>query len=418
MQLFYGVPEDIEKWMNLIEEVRWNFPGLETQEKLDAHKTAVLQFMEKRQAVCVKEEAEIAGVLLFSREHNMICCLAVAPQYRRRGAATMLMNEALANLDRTKEITVSTFRADDENGVAPRALYEQFGFVPDALIEEFGYPNQKFVLFPAGAERKARQISTNRMVLKISQILADCDPTIYLYGSSVLDDFRLGWSDIDILVLTEKQISESQADLLVNLRQTMLKEEPDNRYYRSFEGGMLTKRAFLTNADDRVVYWGTSGERITNRYLFDSFCRAELIESSVLLYGKDIRKELQYPDLHALYADVNRHDQMIRKYAQSTGRNFYAFGWLLDISRCLYTLRTGRIISKTKAAEWALQNNLCPDVHALTTALDVRRCPLKYRDDQETFDYAETLGEPVQRFADVLEQELKAIASEEAKKSN
>ncbi len=372
--------------------------------------------MEKRQAVCVKEEAEIAGVLLFSREHNMICCLAVAPQYRRRGAATMLMNEALANLDRTKEITVSTFRADDENGVAPRALYEQFGFVPDALIEEFGYPNQKFVLFPAGAERKARQISTNRMVLEISQILADCDPTIYLYGSSVLDDFRLGWSDIDILVLTEKQISESQADLLVNLRQTMLKEEPDNRYYRSFEGGMLTKRAFLTNADDRVVYWGTSGERITNRYLFDSFCRAELIESSVLLYGKDIRKELQYPDLHALYADVNRHDQMIRKYAQSTGRNFYAFGWLLDISRCLYTLRTGRIISKTKAAEWALQNNLCPDVHALTTALDVRRCPLKYRDDQETFDYAETLGEPVQRFADVLEQELKAIASEEAKK--
>ena len=416
MQLFYGVPEDIEKWMNLIEEVRWNFPGLETQEKLDAHKTTVLQFMEKRQAVCVKEEAEIAGVLLFSREHNMICCLAVAPQYRRRGAATMLMNEALANLDRTKEITVSTFRADDENGVAPRALYEQFGFVPDALIEEFGYPNQKFVLFPAGAERKARQISTNRMVLEISQILADCDPTIYLYGSSVLDDFRLGWSDIDILVLTEKQISESQADLLVNLRQTMLKEEPDNRYYRSFEGGMLTKRAFLTNADDRVVYWGTSGERITNRYLFDSFCRAELIESSVLLYGKDIRKELQYPDLHALYADVNRHDQMIRKYAQSTGRNFYAFGWLLDISRCLYTLRTGRIISKTKAAEWALQNNLCPDVHALTTALDVRRCPLKYRDDQETFDYAETLGEPVQRFADVLEQELKAIASEEAKK--
>ena len=72
MQLFYGVPEDIEKWMNLIEEVRWNFPGLETQEKLDAHKTTVLQFMEKRQAVCVKEEAEIAGVLLFSRKHNMI----------------------------------------------------------------------------------------------------------------------------------------------------------------------------------------------------------------------------------------------------------------------------------------------------------------------------------------------------------
>lgn len=217
MQLLYGVPEDIEKWMDLITEVRWNFPGLETQEKLNEHKTSVLKFMDKRQAVCVKEEAKIAGVILFSREHNMICCLAVAPRYRRRGVATMLMVEALANLDRAKEISVSTFRADDVKGIAPRTLYEKFGFVADELIEEFDYPNQKFILFPAGAERKARQMSINGMVREISRILADCDPTIYLYGSSALNDFRLGWSDIDILVLTEKQISESQANLLVNL---------------------------------------------------------------------------------------------------------------------------------------------------------------------------------------------------------
>lgn len=153
MQLFYGVPEDIEKWMDLITEVQWNFPGLETQEKLNEHKTTVLKFMDKRQAVCVKEEAKIVGVILFSHKHNMICCLAVAPQYRRCGVATMLMDEALANLDKTKEITVSTFRADDEKGIAPRALYEKFGFVADELIEEFGYPNQKFILFPINGKK-------------------------------------------------------------------------------------------------------------------------------------------------------------------------------------------------------------------------------------------------------------------------
>ena len=406
MRLFYGIPEDIEKWMNLVTQVRWSFPGLETQEKLNGHRAAVLQFMEKRQAICVKEDAEIAGVMLFSREHNMICCLAVAPAYRRRGAAAMLMDEALANLDRTKEISVSTFRADDDKGIAPRALYEKYGFVADALIEEFDYPNQKFVLHPIGSERKARQLAINRMVREISRILTDCEPTIYMYGSSALDDFRLGWSDIDILVLTEKQISEPQANLLVTLRQAMLSQEPDNLYYRSFEGGMLTKSAFFANTPDRVVYWGTSGERITDSYAFDSFGMAELIESSVLLYGKNIRKELKYPSFHELYADVNRHYETIRKYAQSTGRNFYSFGWLLDIARCIYTLRTGKIIAKTKAAEWALQNNLCPDLHALATAVNVRRNPLKYRDDKETFDYAETLGEAVQRFADVLEKEL------------
>ena len=53
-QLFYGVPEDIENWMSLVTRVRWNFPGLETQEKLDEHKATVLRFMGKRQAICVK----------------------------------------------------------------------------------------------------------------------------------------------------------------------------------------------------------------------------------------------------------------------------------------------------------------------------------------------------------------------------
>ena len=64
MQLFYGVPEDIENWMSLVTQVRWNFPGLETQEKLNEHRATVLKFMDKRQAICIKDENEIAGVML------------------------------------------------------------------------------------------------------------------------------------------------------------------------------------------------------------------------------------------------------------------------------------------------------------------------------------------------------------------
>ena len=248
--------------------------------------------------------------------------------------------------------------------------------------------------------------SVGNMVRAISNILADCTPSIYLYGSSVLDDFKLGWSDIDILVLTEQQMSQAQAEKLVGLRQAMLETEKDNPYYRLFEGGMLTLEAFLSKASDRVVYWGTSGERITDRYMCDSFAMAELVENSVLLYGRDIRSELRCPDFCELYADVKRHYETIRKYAQKTGRNFYAFGWMLDIARCIYTLRTGKIISKTEAAEWALSNKLCPDEYALATALKVRKNPLQYREDKEIFDYAEMLGEPIQRFADVLEKEL------------
>ena len=406
MRVEYGKPQDIDAWMALVEEVRWNFPGLETQEKLDEHKTTVLKFMSKRQAICVKEGNKIAGVMLFSRGHNMICCLAVSPAYRRRHAASMLMEEALRNLDRTREISVSTFRAEDEKGTAPRALYEKFGFVEDALTEEMDYPNQKYVLHPLNSERQLRQVSINKMVREINGILSDCEPSIYMYGSSALNDFRLGWSDIDILVLTEKQITEKQAQKLVGLRQAMLEREPGNPYYRCLEGGMLTLDALLHRGTDRVVYWGTSGERITDSYLFDSFCMTELIESGVLLLGKDIRPQLKVPTFDNLYADVRHHYETIRKYAQKTGRSFYSFGWMLDIARCIYTLRTGRIITKTEAGEWALENNLCPNPDVLEFSLKVRRNPLDYKEKKQVFDYAETLAEPIQRFADVLEKEL------------
>lgn len=78
----------------------------------------------------------------------MICCLGVSPDYRRCGIASMLMDEALRILDKTKEISVSTFRADDEKGLAPRALYEKYGFIEDELVEAMGYPNQKYILYP------------------------------------------------------------------------------------------------------------------------------------------------------------------------------------------------------------------------------------------------------------------------------
>lgn len=141
-----GRPSDINSWMRLVRKVSWNFPGLETEQSIEEHKITVLKFMNDKRALCVKNEEDIIGVLLYSRKHNMICCLAVDPAYRKKGIASMLLSEALDKLDRDKDITVSTFRENDVKGIAPRNLYKKFGFEEDELIEEFGYPNQRFVL--------------------------------------------------------------------------------------------------------------------------------------------------------------------------------------------------------------------------------------------------------------------------------
>lgn len=145
MKLYYGEPADIDRWMELVTSVRANFPGLETAEALEEHRKTVLKFMGRREAVCMKDGNEIAGVLLFSSKHSMICCLAVDPKYRRRGAASAMLTEALSVLG-SREVSVTTFREGDPIAAAPRALYRKFGFEPDELVVELGYPCQKFIL--------------------------------------------------------------------------------------------------------------------------------------------------------------------------------------------------------------------------------------------------------------------------------
>ena len=142
----YGALQDIDSWMRLVQRVCWNFPGLETAAALEDHRKTVLKFMDENRALYVKDAEKVVGVLLLSKKHNMICCLAVAPEYRRNGVASALLEKALAELDRSKDITVTTFRDNDKKGIAPRALYKQFGFVEEKLLIENDYPVQRFVL--------------------------------------------------------------------------------------------------------------------------------------------------------------------------------------------------------------------------------------------------------------------------------
>ena len=255
--------------------------------------------------------------------------------------------------------------------------------------------------------KKDLRNSINKMCEKIKEILKDNLLSIYIYGSCVLGDFKLGWSDIDILVLTKQSVSEELANKLLTLRQDTLKEFPKNQFFRSFEGAMLSAEAFVNKNKTNVVYWGTKGEKIKDSYTLDSFSMKELIENGELLHGIDIRNQLKMPTYEDLMQDIIYHYQTIREHAQSTGRNLYSFGWFLDISRCIYTLKTGEIISKTKAGEWAIKNNICPYKKLLRKVLKIRNNPLKYKNKKEIMDWAETLGTYVQDYADVLEKILK-----------
>lgn len=253
------------------------------------------------------------------------------------------------------------------------------------------------------------QQSIEIMKNSIVAVLSENKPSIYLYGSVVLEDFKLGWSDIDILCLTETEISDTQGKKLLNLRQELSREYRNNLYVPSFEGGFLTLEGFVNNNPDTVVYWGTSGQKITNKYCVDPFSMIELIEQGRLLYGKEVRQNFLYPRKEEILEAVIKHYDTIRRFAAKTDKSLYSAGWLLDIARCIYTLRTGKIISKTKAGQWALDNNLIEDIEVMEKVINIRKEPNKYKDHVEVIKWLEGLGPYIQRFADVLEKEISMV---------
>lgn len=249
------------------------------------------------------------------------------------------------------------------------------------------------------------QEAINRMTQEIVRIMNEKVMGVWLYGSVALDDFQLGWSDIDFVALTEEKITRSQAEALLTLRQDMQKTAPDNPYYRAFEGIIADAEEYRSRAFSRLVYWGTSGQRITDRYTPDAFMRYELARYGLPVYGGR-PWPFPAPGREELIEAVRAHHRIIRTYAVQTDASLYACGWLLDIARCVYTLRHGGVIAKTQAGLWALAQRVFPDDAPLRKALAIRQAPLIYKDREDVRQWLRGLGPIVQQYADVLEREL------------
>ena len=131
----------ISKWLELVSIVSDHFPGLIMEE----YTQTLDKNIRRKTALCVKADGNIVGILLFSPEQHCLSCMAVHPEYRRQGIASALVAEMLRLMPQG-DLHVTTFREEDEKGIAPRALYQSFGFEPDKLFVEFDYPVQQFVL--------------------------------------------------------------------------------------------------------------------------------------------------------------------------------------------------------------------------------------------------------------------------------
>lgn len=133
---------DIEEWMSLVNIVEDNFPGLNKEEYRKTLETCI----ENQEAICTKVQGQIVGILLFSVEHHILAFMAVHPEFRKRGIAAAMIEYMASFFPVGIDIWVTTYRENDPQGVAARALYLKCGFELDKLVIEMDYPCQKFVL--------------------------------------------------------------------------------------------------------------------------------------------------------------------------------------------------------------------------------------------------------------------------------
>lgn len=145
VQARFACLADLPQWMALVRRVAGNFPGLETETAISEHEATVARFIGKGNAICAVAAGRIIGVLLFSRRLNQLCCMAVDPLMRRRGAATEMLRLMDTIADPARDLRVVTFREGDPLGIAARPFYTSMGFEPAEMVTENDHPCQVFI---------------------------------------------------------------------------------------------------------------------------------------------------------------------------------------------------------------------------------------------------------------------------------
>lgn len=141
MEAVFGEKNDFKSQIELVKIVSGNFPGLD----LECYKNILIEKIEKKETLVIKDGEKVVGALAFSYEEKEISFLAVNPEHRSKGIGLKLVKKVISLFPLGTKVTVITYRAGDEKGENARKLYKKAGFSEGRLITVFDYPCQEFI---------------------------------------------------------------------------------------------------------------------------------------------------------------------------------------------------------------------------------------------------------------------------------
>lgn len=241
--------------------------------------------------------------------------------------------------------------------------------------------------------------SLEQFVGKANVILNDSILSAYCFGSSIYGDFCSGYSDLDFFIITENTITEHTFKEFSLLRTEF--KNSRHPHFSVLEGEIVSQNAIKNDIETNVIYWGTSKDRLNHKYGLSGFSLRGLINKGYLIYGKDIRKELPYPNNEEMLSQVNSMIETIRKYAQVTNEGIHSVDWLFLISQSIYWLKTLDTNGKTNASRWIINNCNYSWGDTLQKAIEIRQSPILVKLD-ENKEWLKNLGNIIQDACDTL----------------
>lgn len=229
---------------------------------------------------------------------------------------------------------------------------------------------------------------------EVKAILNEKFLALYIFGSLAMDDFSEHCSDIDFLALIATQFSRVEGKRLQamhhKLRVTRFGDRLEGEYVAKSalyekgvrglvarcEGGVLllgvpskfSAENILDIRQNAIVVYGPSPKNMV------PCVSRQSVEEVMQDYLREINDELQRSELKDLLKDL--------KWLSSE---------VLNTCRTLYTLKTGRITSKSVGARWALRV-LSPEWKPLI------KCSLAVRRGKSRGDYKAFIAAALPRF--------------------
>ena len=141
MIIRFAEENEIEKWKIVAKDVAEIFGNPTMDNDPEFIDYAQRKIKQKEALIAVDDkDNEFFGFIGFSKHFNRITWFGVLEKYRNKGVGSKLLEKALNELDKTKEITVETYRENYIPGQPARYVYKKYGFmeIEYNLFDNFG----------------------------------------------------------------------------------------------------------------------------------------------------------------------------------------------------------------------------------------------------------------------------------------